>query len=245
MSIKSVLQLILFSLIIIIIGGVYFIYFYSNEDLNRISINEKSETIYDEDSKLQNDQVILGDKEMQNLDNTAKTNANNINTSTEIKLNDKNKNNSVLNSENYINQNKNLTKQIEYIASNKRGDTFKIFAKDGQTNLENSNILELNFVNGTIFSTEKNEIYIISDNAKYNYENYNSSFFNNVKINFDDKIILCDNLDFSFNDNIAVGYGNVTVKNENSIMNADSISLNIKTKDIVINSKNKVNIEVE
>tara|TARA_B100000123_G_C25706562_1_gene417894 strand:+ start:231 stop:968 length:738 start_codon:yes stop_codon:yes gene_type:complete len=245
MSIKSVLQLILFSLIIIIIGGVYFIYFYSNEDLNRISINEKSETIYDEDSKLQNDQVILGDKEMQNLDNTAKTNANNINTSTEIKLNDKNKNNSVLNSENYINQNKNLTKQIEYIASNKRGDTFKIFAKDGQTNLENSNILELNFVNGTIFSTEKNEIYIISDNAKYNYENYNSSFFNNVKINFDDKIILCDNLDFSFNDNIAVGYGNVTVKNENSIMNADSISLNIKTKDIVINSKNKVNIKVE
>ena len=245
MSIKSVLQLILFSLIIIIIGGVYFIYFYSNEDLNRISVNEKSETIYDEDSKLQNDQVILGDKEMQNLDNTAKTNANNINTSTEIKLNDKNKNNSVLNSENYINQNKNLTKQIEYIASNKRGDTFKIFAKDGQTNLENSNILELNFVNGTIFSTEKNEIYIISDNAKYNYENYNSSFFNNVKINFDDKIILCDNLDFSFNDNIAVGYGNVTVKNENSIMNADSISLNIKTKDIVINSKNKVNIKVE
>ena len=245
MSIKSVLQLILFSLIIIIIGGVYFIYFYSNEDLNRISINEKSETINDEDSKLQNDQVILGDKEMQNLDNTAKINANNINTRTKVKLNDKNKNNSVLNSENYINQNKNLTKQIEYIASNKRGDTFKIFAKDGQTNLENSNILELNFVNGTIFSTEKNEIYIISDNAKYNYENYNSSFFNNVKINFDDNIILCDNLDFSFNDNIAVGYGNVTVKNENSIMNADSISLNIKTKDIVINSKNKVNIKVE
>ena len=245
MSIKSVLQLILFSLIIIIIGGVYFIYFYSNEDLNRISISEKSETIYDEDSKLQNDQVILGDKEMQNLENTAKTNANNINSNTKVKLNDKNKNNSVLNSENYINQNKNLTKQIEYIASNKRGDTFKIFAKDGQTNLENSNILELNTVNGTIFSTEKNEIYIISDNAKYNYENYNSSFFNNVKINFDDKIILCDNLDFSFNDNIAVGYGNVTVKNENSIMNADSISLNIKTKDIVINSKNKVNIKVE
>ena len=245
MSIKSVLQLILFSLIIIIIGGVYFIYFYSNEDLNRISINEKSETINDKDSKLQNDQVILGDKEMQNLDNTAKINANNINTRTKVKLNDKNKNNSVLNSEDYTNQNKNLTKQIEYIASNKRGDTFKIFAKDGQTNLENSNILELNFVNGTIFSTEKNEIYIISDNAKYNYENYNSSFFNNVKINFDDKIILCDNLDFSFNDNIAVGYGNVTVRNENSIMNADSISLNIKTKDIVINSKNKVNIKVE
>ena len=66
-----------------------------------------------------------------------------------------------------------------------------------------------------------------------------------MKINFDDKIILCDNLDFSFNDNIAVGYGNVTVRNENSIMNADSISLNIKTKDIVINSKNKVNIKVE
>ncbi len=245
MSIKSVLQLILFSLIIIIIGGVYFIYFYSNEDLNRISINEKSETIYNEVSKLQNDQVILGDKEMQNLDNTSKTNTNNIDTNTKVKLNDKNKNNVILNSDDYINQNKNLTKQIEYIASNKRGDTFKIFAKNGQTNLKNSNVLELNTVNGTIFSSEKNEIYIISDNAKYNYENYNSSFFNNVKINFDDKIILCDNLDFSFNDNIAVGYGNVTVKNENSIMNADSISLNIKTKDIVINSENKVNIRVE
>ena len=43
-------------------------------------------------------------------------------------------------------------------------------------------------------------------------------------------------------ENIAVGYDNVIVKDSNSIMKAQNITLNIITKDISINSKNKIKI---
>ena len=43
-------------------------------------------------------------------------------------------------------------------------------------------------------------------------------------------------------ENIAVGYDNVIVKDGNSIMKAQNITLNIITKDISINSKNKIEI---
>ena len=46
---------------------------------------------------------------------------------------------------------KNLTKEIEYITTNKEGDIFKILAKFGKTNIENSNILDLRLVEGYFF----------------------------------------------------------------------------------------------
>ena len=69
-----------------------------------------------------------------------------------------------------------------------------------------------------------------------------SVFYNNVIINYDNKIITCDNLDLNMTENIAVGYDNVIVKDSNSIMKAQNITLNIITKDISINSKNKIEI---
>ena len=44
-------------------------------------------------------------------------------------------------------------------------------------------------------------------------------------------------------ENIAVAYNNVIVENENSIMKAQKITIDIITKDITINSDTKINIE--
>ena len=136
----------------------------------------------------------------------------------------------------------NLTKEIEYITSNEKGDIFKILAQYGKTNLENSSILDLEIVNGIVSSIERSTIYITSDYANYNYVNQNSKFYSNVIVKYDDKLITCDNLDITISDNIAVAYSNVIVKDSNSIMKTQIMTLDLLTKDININSRNDIKI---
>ena len=62
------------------------------------------------------------------------------------------------------------------------------------------------------------------------------------EIKYDGKTIDCDNLDLFISENIAVAYGNVIVKDFSSVMKAQMITLDIITKDIEINSTDKVKI---
>ena len=135
-----------------------------------------------------------------------------------------------------------VTKEIEYITSNKEGDIFKILAKFGKSNIKNSDILDLEYVDGLISSKKRSQIFISSNFAKYNYNNRNSQFYDNVQIKYDNKLITCDNLDLKINENYAVAYNNVIIKDNKSIMKAQMVTLNIITKDIKINSQNKVEI---
>ena len=135
-----------------------------------------------------------------------------------------------------------MTKEIEYITTNKDGDTFKILAKFGKTNLKNSNILDLELVEGMISSTKRSQIYISSDKARYNYNNQSSQFYSNVELKYDNKIITCNNLDLNINENYAVAYNDVNIKDNKSVLKAQMITLNILTKDININSEEKIKI---
>ena len=83
---------------------------------------------------------------------------------------------------------------------------------------------------------------ISSDKAKYNYSSQDSKFYKNVEIKYDGKIITCDSLDLLISENIAVAYNNVMIKDENSLMKAQVITLDILTKDIKINSEDKVKV---
>ena len=231
MSIKSLLQLILFFLIIIIVGGTYFLYFYSGpktivknefENLNKTSK-------YEDNLKIPTDEVML----TENLDE--KDVINNITT-----LDEKKKKNVVIESKAVEGQN--LTKEIEYVTTNKKGDILKILADYGKSNISDSNILNLEGVAGVFSSLDKSQINITSEFAEYNYQNQNSKFYKNVIIYYDNKIIKCDNLDLDMGENIAVAYNNVVVKDNSSIMKAQKITMNIITKDISINSKDKIEV---
>ena len=245
MSVKSLLQLILFLLIFLILGGIYYLYFnpspVDNQDRVSKNISELTEQNLNIESNF--------DKEILETTTQKKEEA----TSEKIsKLkDDKNlvknsKNNTDIKNKTYKTNKsldaRNLTKEIEYITSNKNGDIFKIIAKFGKTNIENSNILDLEIVNGIVSSEERSTIYISSDFANYNYTDQNSKFFNNVRIDYDDKIITCDKLDLLISDNLAVAYNNVTIKDNNSVMKAQIITLDIVTKDIKINSEDKIKI---
>ena len=233
MSIKSLLQIILFLLILIIIGGIYYLYFYSSP-----SNNDRIENL----EKLSEQKIVAEENEILETITDPK-----INKNEEIEVISKNeiksKNNQVKNNTSKENnQIKNLTKEIEYITSNKNGDSFKIFAKYGETNIKNSNILDLKQVNGEILSSERSTIFLSSDLANYNYTNQNSRFYNNVKIEYDNIIITCDKLDLNMSDNMAVAYDNVVMKDDKSTMKAQIITLDILTKDIKINSSEKIKI---
>lgn len=243
MSVKSLLQIILILLIFFILGTIYFFYLYSKPSSEIISIenqnlsltNNSSEDLTTEDALEEVKIKNLGTNKIDQKNKLIVNNANN-------EINQKNTNSS--NSNNHIDEIKNLTKEIEYITSNKNGEIFKISAKYGKTNLKNNNILDLEKVNGVILSDRKSEIYISSDNAKYNYDNQDSKFYGNVEIKYDNKVITCNNLDLIISDNVAVAYSNVIMKDDKSKMKAQMITLNTITKDIIINSGDKIKIRI-
>ena len=243
MSVKSLLQLILFFLIILVIGGIYFLYFYSGPQKNAVNLIKDIEKVEKEELNKQNigDQEILEDV---NLSKNKVLEKDLDLRNTKVKFDDAKKD---IKQENKLKKKsdeslKNLTKEIEYVTSNNNGDIFKIFAKYGKSSLKKSDILNLEIVNGIISSDEKSNIYISSDFAEYNYENQDSKFYKNVEIKYDNKKISCDNLDLKISQNIAIAYNNVVIENNNSLMKAQIIEMDISTKDISINPQEKVKI---
>ena len=237
MSVKSLLQVILLLLIFLIVGGVYFFYFYSG-NTTKLTLNEGLIENVDQNlnkSILQNEEILY-DIKIEDKEENKKV-------EDEIKGSGK-----LIENENQSNliesgdAVENLTKEIEYITSNTNGDIFKILAQFGKTNIKNNDILDLKEVDGTISSLERSQIFITSDYAKYNYTNQNSKFYGNVVIKYENKIITCDDFDLNLSENIAVAYNNVIVKDDISVMKAQNIILNIITKDININSEEKVKI---
>ena len=246
MSIKSLLQLILLSLIFIIIGGIYYLYFYSGPTkkftmgYNNLNDTVKSfstdQEILEENNNLENQNLVNKSQDTERIKSSENTN------NLKSKINSIEQINNFKDEEN-SNKLKNLTKEIEYVATNKNGDIYKVLAKYGKTNVDNHNILKLEDVKGTITSKERSKIYISSDFANYNYANQDSEFYSNVVIKYDNKEIKCDNLDLIIDDDIAIAYNNVLIKSEDRYMKAEMISFNIVSKEININSDNKVIVE--
>ena len=251
MSVKSLLQIILFLLIVLIVGGIYFLYFYTtpinkqNEMEIVLDISEKNIAQSKNDQQEVLEELEISDQKKSSDDQK-----------TFLKLEDNNKSINQLNTnklktdidQKIIGENlnvekiQNLTKEIEYIISKENGDIYKINAKYGRTNPENSSVLDLEIVEGIISSNIRSKIFISSDKAKYNYSSQDSKFYKNVEIKYDGKIITCDSLDLLISENIAVAYNNVMIKDQNSLMKAQVITLDILTKDIKINSEDKVKV---
>ena len=242
MTVKSLLQIILFLLIIIIVGGIYFLYFFSGtQNHGTIKVDNNSKIAQENMTLNQNN--IDKDNQLIKIEENKNQKLNEESISDKPKVNkDKLKKNKEIDNSQYV---QNLTKEIEYITSTKNGDIIKIFAKSGKTNLKNNNILELEDVNGTISSDGKSNVYISSKFAEYNYSDQNSKFYEDVEIKYIDRIIICDNFDLKINDNIAVAYNNVIIRDNKSLMKAEKVTMNILTKDINIESKEKIEINTK
>ena len=143
--------------------------------------------------------------------------------------------------------NSNIIKDIRYSSKDIKGNEYTILAKQGEIDLNNSEIIFLKEVKAYINLEEKDElITIVSDFGKYNTVSYDTIFSQNVNIQYLDNQITGNYLDFSLIKNILIISKNVVYTNPTNILKADVIELDTITKDTKIfmyNSKDQVNIE--
>ncbi len=128
----------------------------------------------------------------------------------------------------------NVMENLEYKSSDKSGNNYIIKAKKGKVNLEKENLLILEDVYGEIKLVGKSTIYIYSNFAQYNRNNFDTRFYQNVLVSFEDKRFNCDNLDLFFKDNFGSMYNNIVFVDENTQINADQVNMNLLNGDINI-----------
>ena len=142
--------------------------------------------------------------------------------------------------------NSNIIKDINYTSRDLRGNEYILVAKEGEIDLNNSDIIFLTDVTANIKLAKNSELIVITSNyGKYNTINYDNIFSKNVKIDYVDNIITGDYLDFSMKKNLLIVSRNVVYKNLENILRADVIELDTTTKDTKIfmySSNEKVNI---
>ena len=139
----------------------------------------------------------------------------------------------------------NVIKNLNYRSVDSNGNTYILKSEYGEVTKENSDILILKNVTGIIRLKNKSEIKISADLAKYNSENYNTFFYQNVLGLYEESEIHSDNLDLLFQDNIAKIYNNIKFLDQNLKVNADEISLDLLYGDVYIkmfDDKNKIQI---
>jgi len=252
MSLKSLIQVLLLSLIILIIAGIYYKYFITEKNIvEEIDSIEKKAT-----SQIADLEKKISDLELSNKKLSEKIIANNENSTSIILDNKSNEDNKKdldtnSNSNKQIEKNKksekkkdtsierkkikNLVKDIEYTSIDQKGNRFYLLATSGKSNPINNDILDLENVRGKITSDIRDTIYIISDFAQYNSINLNSKFYENVIINYQDKEITCINFDINMETNKAIAYNNVIITDPKSEMKAGIVEFDLKTKNIEIN----------
>ena len=154
-------------------------------------------------------------------------------------------NSTILNEEDVVYKS-NIIKDINYTSRDLKGNEYILVAKEGEIDLDNSDIIFLTDVIAYIKLIKNSELIVITSNyGKYNTINYDTIFSKNVKIDYVDNIITGDYLDFSMMKNLLIISRNVVYKNLDNTMRADVIELDTTTKDTKIfmyNSNEQVNV---
>ena len=148
----------------------------------------------------------------------------------------KNKNNLIL-SEDKLN----LIKDISYFSKDASGNQFQINSSSGSTNIDNTNIINMELVIAKIIFLNSGTIYITSDKAKYNNQTYETNFYENVKVIYLKHQITSDNLHLFLQNNTISMTNNVVYKSPDSSIEADIIEIDllIKKLNIFMNDKSK------
>jgi len=136
----------------------------------------------------------------------------------------------------------NLIKNLRYDVRLDENKQYIITAESSELSYEDDvEVVKMQKVIG-IFVDETNiPITITSDYAIYNNSTYDTNFYENVKVEYIDNIILSDKLDLNFDKNIVTIYDNVLYEGFQGTIKADNVIINLITKNIEIYMNNKTN----
>ena len=127
------------------------------------------------------------------------------------------------------NQN-NLIKNLSYFSKDNLGNEYIIESKYSELNLDNVDIISMESVSAKIIMANSKPIYVTSNFAKYNNENYETTFTDNVLIVYLDNKIRCEKFYISIENNIANVTDKVIYENSKGKLIADTIEIDLITK---------------
>ena len=154
-----------------------------------------------------------------------------------------NENAAVIKEEN-INEENNLI-NIVYESIDKEGRKYIITAETGNFKEEKPDLIYMTIVKAKIFLLDGSVIYIDSLNAEYNTMSYDTKFYNEIKLNFLEHNIFCNNLNIFFKDNLIEAFNDLNYKNLDIIMFADKIEIDLLTNNSKIYNFNENNVIIK
>ena len=134
---------------------------------------------------------------------------------------------------------------ITYESIDTSGRKYIINADSGKFDEQEPDLIFMTNVNAKIILLDGSIIYINSLNAEYNTINYDTKFQKNIKLNFLEHNIFCNNLNIFFMDNLLEAYNDLTYKNLEIIMLADKIEIDLLTKNSKIFNFNEKKVKIK
>ena len=149
-----------------------------------------------------------------------------------------------------VNKDKNTNEEnnlvnIVYESIDKEGRKYIITAETGNFKEEEPDLIYMTTVEAKIFLLDGSVIYIDSLNADYNTMNYDTKFYNKVKLNFLENNIFCNNLNIFFKDNLIEAFNDLSYKNLDIIMFADKIEIDLLTNNSKIYNFNENSVIIK
>jgi len=132
-----------------------------------------------------------------------------------------------------------LIKDINYSFYDSSGNYYELLSKVGKVDINNSDKIFMTDVVATIYLVDSSPIKITSKYANYNKINHETSFFENVKVTHLIHKATSENLDISFNDNLASMYNNIVYNKAGKKIIADRVEIDLITKNSKIFMDNK------
>ena len=133
----------------------------------------------------------------------------------------------------------NLIENLKYLSKDNQGNEYEIKAKKGEISLQNSEIIYMSNVFATIRMKDTAPIIIKSNYATYNKVNHTTNFNENVLISYLSHKATGNNLDLSFENNMAIMSNEIVYTNMNTTLNADRLEIDLITKNSKIFMHNK------
>tara|TARA_B100001939_G_C16661496_1_gene496157 strand:+ start:99 stop:680 length:582 start_codon:yes stop_codon:yes gene_type:complete len=124
----------------------------------------------------------------------------------------------------------NIIENVEYLSRDASGNEYIIRAKKGEIDLNNNDIIFLTDVSAIIKLNNSKEILIFANFGKYNINNFDTIFSKNVIINYSDKKINSEYLDFSIKRNSMIITKNVIYIDTENTLKTDVVEIDLKTK---------------
>ena len=141
----------------------------------------------------------------------------------------------------------NLIKNLRYNVNFDNNIQYSITAELSEIfDEQQSEFVKMQVVNARITDEDNISLIIDSDNAIYNNTNYNTKFFDNVRVTYLGNLITAENLDLNFAENIVTIQNNVIYQGIQGQLKSDNVVINLITKEAEIfmdDKKNKVIVE--